>query len=190
MSQQVKQILSGFLVLAPILLVFPGQVVYGMATTQKRGAEIVVEKRDGSSVRGELLIIKGRDIYVLDAMSAEVRVGIDEINTIRVVRKSQLGKHILKTTLFGAGVGAIIGAIIGLSDTKSSQSFNYSINISPGAGALVFAILLGGAGLVVGTIAGMASSKDEVFNLNNRSEAEINRILVRLAPLSRYPRVR
>lgn len=190
MSQQVKQILSGFLVLAHILLVFPGQVVYGMATKQKRGAEIVVEKRDGSSVRGELLIIKGRDIYVLDAMSAEVRVGIDEINTIRVVRKDMTGKYMLKASLFGAAAGAILGAVIYSKQGGGSFFYGGGMDLSPLQGAGVFAILLGGAGLLVGTIAGMASSKDEVFNLNNRSEAEINRILVRLAPLTRYPRVR
>lgn len=186
MSKQAKLILSGFLALTHLLLVFPGQVVYGMAAKQKRGAEIVVEKYDGLLVQGELLIIKGRDIYVLDSMSAEVRIGIDEIKTIRVVKENVVGKHMLMGSLFGAGVGAVLGAVISIGD-KQSGGF---IDLGPGAGALGGAILLGGTGLVVGTIAGIASSKDKVFDLSNKSEAEINRILVRLAPVSRYPRVR
>lgn len=176
MSKQAKLILSGFLALTHLLLVFPGQVIYGMAAKQKKGAEIVVEKYDGSSVQGELLIIKGRDLYVLDAMSAEVKIGIDEIKTIRVVKKSVVGKHVLGVSLFGAGVGAVLGAII--FSGKESGSTLSGPAIGLGGGALGGAILLGGAGLVVGTITGIASSKDEVFNLSNKSEAEINRILV------------
>jgi len=65
---------------------------------EKRGAELIVNMKDGQSVRGELITVKENSILLLEQGSgADVTVDIEDIGVIEIVKKSKL--------LPGAGLG-------------------------------------------------------------------------------------
>jgi hypothetical protein len=79
------------------------------AKTRSRGAEVVVQRMDGTFLAGELLAVQGKTLVVSDRVSArDVTVGIEDVRAIRIVRHSKVLKKAALGFLYaGVPVGAL-----------------------------------------------------------------------------------
>jgi len=67
---------------------------------ERRGAKLIVTKKDGQQVEGELITVKPSSLLLLNTEGKDVSVDIRDIKVIRIVKKSK--------ALLGAGLGLII----------------------------------------------------------------------------------
>jgi hypothetical protein len=121
-----------------------------MEGKERKGAQLIITKKDGKVLQGELLAVKGQDLILLDnSTSGEVTAGLVDIQAIKVVKKSQWFTGML--------VGAVVGIVAGVLSGKSSQNQdpNDDWTLTKGQGAVAGAIGYGFLGAAVG--AGMGS---------------------------------
>jgi len=60
-----------------------------IAKKQKHGTKLIVQKRDGQDIRGELIAVKHNSLLLLEYESAaEVSIEIIDIKVIKVIKKS------------------------------------------------------------------------------------------------------
>jgi hypothetical protein len=62
-----------------------------IAKKQKHGTKLIIQKRDGQEIRGELIAVKHNSLLLLEFESAaEVSINIIDIKVIKVIKKSLL----------------------------------------------------------------------------------------------------
>ena len=142
---------------------------------EKRGADLIILRTDGTQVRGELIAVKQNSFLLLDRESgADVTVDVGDVSIITIVRKSM--------AFGGAGFGAILGAVIGggIGQTMDTGSSGFG----PSGGMV--GILAGGlAGVLIGALGGMALGTDKTFQIYGKSDSEIQEILRKLRKRAR-----
>ncbi len=90
-----KKAIPAILVLAAFLAVPAGDL---RAKSRTRGAEVVIQRTDGTFLAGELLAVQGRSLIVSDRISArDMTIGIDDARAIRIV----MGSNVLTAILEG-----------------------------------------------------------------------------------------
>ena len=152
---------SKALVLAIALLLL-GSSAYSFGK-ERRGAEVIVNKHDGTQIKGELFAAKRTSLLLLESQSgADLSVNVGEINNITIVRKSK--------ALLGAGIGAVSGVILFLPWRKM--------------GVLLWGAL---SGFLEGAGIGAIASADRTYQIENQSQEEIERILRILRTKARIP---
>jgi hypothetical protein len=163
-----KKLIALFLVIS--LMMLSGNLL----AKARRGSDLVVTKKDGQQIIGELIAIKEKSLLLKDAKSgADVSVNGDEIRIIRIVKKSKVGKGALYGTLIGGGSGALLGFASG-DDPPGFMSWTASQK----AGLL--GISLGVIGLLSGTIGGALSGIDRIIKLEGKNDIQIRLILEKL----------
>jgi hypothetical protein len=150
------------------------------ASEKRKGAELLVKKNDGQVVRAELLAVKDHELILMDSSTfSEVRLGLDAIRSIRVVKKSKILSGIGFGSLAGAGVGAGLGLASG-NDEPGWFSF------TAGEKALMFGAGLAIVGGIIGGISGAVTGIDESVDLEGRSPQEKDAILRKLDKKARF----
>ena len=92
MSASGRKIVSLLLILCLVVL------STNLYAKKKRGAELIVQKRDGLEVQGELIAVKEDSLLIKEAKSeADVTVDVSDIRNIRVSKKSKAGNICLET---------------------------------------------------------------------------------------------
>jgi hypothetical protein len=147
-----KKFVSLFLIFS--LLALSGNLI----AKERRGAELVVQKKDGQIVRGELIAVKENSLLML-VSGVDLSVDIRDVKVITIVKKSKI--------LEGAGTGLLVfggvGALLGLaSGDDKTGIFGFSAVDK----ALLGGSLLGIAGLVIGGICGALSGTDRSIKIN------------------------
>ena len=140
---------------------------------ERRGAKLVITKKDGQQIKGELITVKLNSLLLLDTEGKDVSVGIGDIKVIRIVKKSKVLMGIGLGLLIGAGTGALIGYGGGGGD------------YGPGFGALFGGIISGAIGLLVGGTLGFASGIDNTIQIEGMTNSEINITLDKLRKKAR-----
>ena len=97
-----------------LFLVFSLLVLTGdLLAKERRGARLLITKKDGQQIKGELIAVKESSLLLKEAESgADVSVDIGEIEVIKIGKKSKL--------LLGGGIGLIIGGGAGLLDALTA----------------------------------------------------------------------
>jgi len=145
---------------------------------EKRGAWLIITKKDGQLIEGELITVKPNSLLLLDAEGKDVSIDIADIKVIRIVKKSKVLQGIGLGLLIGAGTGALIG-FSGGDDPHGFMSFTAA------GKALLGGIFLGAIGLLVGGTLGFASGIDNTIQIEGMSELEIKEILKKLRKKAR-----
>jgi hypothetical protein len=139
---------------------------------EKKGAEIVIQKRGGLKIRGELIAVKEDSLLLMERESgSDVSVAVRETRLIVIVKKPRLNYGFFGGLLVGGALGGYLGATM----------------YGPGEEAL--AVMLGALGAVTfatlgGFIFGSVSS-GETIHFYGKSDAEIQDILKRLRNMAR-----
>jgi len=147
-------------------------ILQGNLYAEKKGAEIVIQKRGGVKIRGELIAVKEDSLLLMERESgSDVSVAVREIRSIVIVKKPKLNYAFFGGLLVGGALGGYLGATM----------------YGPGEEAL--AVMLGVLGAVTfatlsGVIFGSASS-DETIYFYGKSDAEIQDILEKLRNMAR-----
>ncbi len=142
---------------------------------ERRGAKLIITKKDGQQIRGELITVKPNSLLLLDTEGKDESIDIADIRIITIVKKSKVGKG----ALYGLLIGGVIGALDGIREGK--DAFIFSSSELAAMGALVFgllgALLGAGIGAVVGT--------DKTIQIEGMSELEIKEAMDKLRKKAR-----
>ncbi len=146
---------------------------------EKRGAELIVQKKDGQQVRGELIAVKEKSLLLLDTETgADVSIDIGDVWAIKVKKKSEI--------LMGGSIGLVLGLLIGQGvgyPQGSETGFIFSKEEAGVIGAAIGGII--GAGIGVGIGASIGTDKEIFFY--GKTQDEVERVLEKLLKKSRIP---
>jgi hypothetical protein len=155
-----------------LVLIFSLLILRGDLSADVKGAEIVVQKRGGVKVRGELIAVKENSLLLMERESgADVSVDVKLVRTVVIVKKAKLNYGFFGGLLAGGALGGYFGATM----------------YGPGEEAL--AVMVGALGAVAfaslgGFIFGSASS-GETINFYGKSDTEIQDTLKKLRDMAR-----
>ena len=80
---------------------------------ERRGAKLIVTKKDGQLIEGELIAVKPNSLLLLDTEGKDVSVGIADIKVITIVKKSKALVGATFGAFAGGGIGAVVAPLIG-----------------------------------------------------------------------------
>ncbi len=135
---------------------------------KKRGAELLIKKKNGFAFKGELIAVKENSLLLLQDGVDDVSFDIRDIETIRIVKKSQ----VLLRALLGIPVGFIMG---GMAGHISDEQF----------GGLAGAVIGIPIGVLSGGIAGAVAGKDKTIQIEGMTDSEIREALDKLRKKAR-----
>ncbi|NIO49570.1 MAG: hypothetical protein GTN73_09090 [Candidatus Aminicenantes bacterium] len=172
MSLKNKKFISLFLVFSLIML------SVNLYAKERRGATLIIWKKDGGQIKGELIVvkIKPNSLLLLDTEGKDVSVDIADIRVITIEKKSK--------ALLGAGIGLGAGALLG------AILFNYIWHAAheeyDGAGILLIDMPVGGAiGATLGALIGARAGKDKTIQIEGMTDSEIKETLNKLREKAR-----
>ena len=171
-----KSFLTG--VLAFSLLMMPS----GLSAKEKRGADLVVARADGSLVEGELIAVKRDSLLLLSDRGRDESVELSDVRSVRIVRRSRAGRFGGVGALLGFAGGAALGwAMTADEDSGDRTSAAFLLGLlGGGAGAL--------AGLLTGTTADAVSGPGSAFSFKDNSAEAVAEYWENLERYSRVGR--
>jgi len=162
MNAKGKKFIALFLIFS--LLALSGN----LHAKERRGVDLVITKKDGQVVKGELIVVKENSLLLKERESGgDVSVDIEHISFIRIVKKSIA---VWGFRVGGAVVGAAIGCAVGGSLFDGEGGLNYGTTIGVG---LSVALL----GTLMGAVIGAAMGTDKTIQIAGKSDSEIKEAL-------------
>lgn len=149
------------------------------AAEKKSGNTLALTLKNGQTIKGELLTVKGDRLILLDANSlagAEIRIG--DVARVRVMKKS----HWLPGLGLGLLIGGASGAVLGLLSGDDQSGF---LPFSAGQKAAGGALGLGLLGAPVGGIIGAITGIDETMDVGALPASQIDQVLNKLKQRAR-----
>jgi len=67
----------------------------------KRGAEFIIQKKDGQQIKGELIAVKPNSLLLLNTEGKDVSINIEDIKIIKVVEKPKVTRYLLMGAIWG-----------------------------------------------------------------------------------------
>ncbi len=160
----------GIIFLAFILL--PG----GLSARERRGADIVITLKSGHPVEGELIAVRPDSLLLRDAAGAAGSVALDDIESLRIPKRSP----ILKGGLYGFLAGVPLGAMLGHAAAAGEHDLQQVFPIFGG-------LILGAAGGLIGLAVGASSHRSQEIHLSGESEVYMSAVLAKLNRQARMP---
>jgi hypothetical protein len=145
---------------------------------ERRGAKLIITKKDGQQISGELITVKPNALLLLDTEGKDVSVDISNIKVIRIVKKSKVWT--------GAGLGFLICG-------GGTALYTHLFFKENGEGELkhIFTALLGliggAAGALAGGFIGASAGTDKTIQIEGRPDLEIRETLEYLGKKARVP---
>ena len=149
----------------------------GLQAGARKGADVIIKKRDGQVLRGELLAVRGEDLVLMDAStSSGITASLRDIGTVTVVKTTP------KKTGELAAAGAIGAALGLLIFPQSTNPADAETHLTPAGAAMAGAI----GGVFWGAmIFGSGSNKD--IKIEKVDPGSIAKIGDRLKKYARDP---
>jgi hypothetical protein len=166
---------KGFLRPSVVVFLILVLLAPGLFVKERKGAQIIVTKRDGKVFQDELLAVKGEDLVFLDkSTSGEVTESLVDIQAIKIAKKSKW--------VSGLVIGAIAGGIIGALSGKSSRNLdpNEPWDMTSGQAATAGAAGFGLVGAAIGSNIG-----EKAITIENTDPKYLAGISARLRKLAR-----
>jgi hypothetical protein len=167
-----KKLISLFLVFSLMML------SANLYAKERRGAKLIITKKDGQQISGELITVKPNSLLLLDTKGKDMSVYVADIEVIRIEKKSGFWKGAGTGALIGVGTGALIGFLDG---DDSSGLFRFTA----GQKAIIIGIAFGALGLLIGGIVELASKGEKTIQFENMTDLEIQETLDRLCKKAR-----
>jgi hypothetical protein len=151
------------------------------AREKAKGAEVLVQKKDGQRVKAELLAVKDGRLILMDASTfSDVTCAVEDIRSIRIVKRAT----ILKGLGLGSLTGGVAGSGLGFLSGNDKPGF---LSFTAGQKALIFGVGLAAMGGIIGGISGALKGIDASVDLEGRSSQDIESILRKLDKEARFP---
>jgi hypothetical protein len=130
----------------------------------KRGAEIVVQKKDGNQIHGELIAVKKTSLLLLESASGiDVSVQANEIGIVHILKGPKTG--------LGAISGFLVGGVVGVAATGKGNDCGQCPNSA--SRNIIGGALVGGIGALIGALIGSTSGSNEIIILQGLSQEEL-----------------
>ncbi len=152
-----------------------------LARERKHGEELLILKKDGQQLRGELIAVKQDSLIVL-VSSLDVTVDVKDIRMIKILKKSKF----LKGAGIGFVIGGISGTLFGLLSLDGDNSDEWT-NLFRALLTLIAAAGGGGFGFLTGGVIGLLAGIDKTVEVEGRSDQEVKDILENLRRRSHFP---
>ena len=130
---------------------------------ERRQGDLVITKKDGRQIEGELITVKENSLLLLDRYGGDVSIEIRDIRTIRIVKKSKARLW----GVIGGAVGFVGGVLIAIIQVKKAEDVNlvFAASISGG--------LLSLPGYLIGRLAGSHAGIDETIQIEGMTDLQI-----------------
>jgi len=156
-------------------LIIPGKSKRRLPEIVRKQGDIVITKKDGHEIEGELITVKENSLLLLDIYGEDASIEIRDIRTIRIVKKSKVGLG----SLIGGAAGLVGGMVItAISADPIDDASIYFTGFILGA-------LLSVPGSVLGGIAGAVAGIDEIIQIEGMSDLQISYALEKLRKKAR-----
>jgi len=149
---------------------------------RKRGATLIITKKDGQQIEGELITVKEDSLLLLDTAGKDVSVSIADIKVIKIVKKSQFWVGALSGFLMGGAFGASLG--ISYAEKEKSKPVLLAGYMADWA-ILGYGLGLGAIGALLGGSIGAAVGKDKTIQIEGTTDLEIKEALEKLRKKAR-----
>ncbi|MBA7646959.1 hypothetical protein ES703_54727 [subsurface metagenome] len=169
MNPTSKKFISLFLALS--LMMLSGNLL----AKERRGAKLLITKKDGQQIEGELITVKPNSLLLLNTEGKDESIDIADIRVITIVKKSKVGKG----ALYGLLIGGVIGVVEGIREGK--DGFILSSSELVAMGGLVFGLL----GALLGAGIGAVAGTDKTIQIEGMSDSEIHETLNKLRKKAR-----
>ncbi len=173
MKAKGKKLVSLFLVISLVLL------SANLYAKERRGAKLIITKKNGYQTDGELITVKPNSLLLLSITGRDVSIDIGNIKVIRIVKESKV--------LLGAGlgflIGAGVGAIVGLVADKVIDLGDYIWG--PQDSALLGGAIGGTAGALGGGFIGASAGKNVTIQIEGMTDFKIQETLDKLRKKAR-----
>ena len=149
---------------------------------ENKGADLVIQKRYGLKVKGELITVKAKSLLLMDSESgADVSVYINDVSVIKIMKKSK--------TWSGAGLGFLVGAVIGVMAgfVVDKAMDKRDLFWGPEHSALAGGAIGGLVGALGGGMIGTHISRPETIQIEGKTEFEIKEAMEYLRSKARVP---
>ena len=127
---------------------------------ERRGAKLIITKKNGQQIRGELITVKPTSLLLLDTEGKDVSVDIEDIKVVRIVKKSK--------ALLGAGIGLLAGIV-------AAKIGKY----------IIFGVIFPSIGMITGGLWGGYIGRDKTIQIEGMSDAKIKEALDKLRKKAR-----
>ena len=159
MKAKRKKFIALFLIFSLVML------SANLYAKERRGAKLIVTKKDGQRIKGELITVKPNSLLLLNTKGRDVSVKIEEIKEIVLMKRV----NALGGAMAGFLIGGLVGGKIIVTGTTPLDSIDETALIG---------ILLGGA---LGSLAGIVIMKElagkEKIQLEGMTDSEIQETL-------------
>jgi uncharacterized MnhB-related membrane protein len=166
-----------------LLLIFSLIMLSGNLYAKKRGAKLIITKKNGYQTEGELITVKPNSLLLLSITGRDVSVDIADIKVIRIVKQSKALTGHEKGSLYGLLLGGGLGAVAVVSAITGSNE-----DVALGDAILGTALYVGIAGAVgyfIGGIIGAIVGSDKTIQIEGMTESEIKEALEKLRKKAR-----
>jgi hypothetical protein len=137
MNPTSKKLVSLFLIFSLMML------SANLYAKERRGAKLIITKKDGQLIEGELITVKPNSLLLLNTEGKDVSVDIADIKIIKVVKKSMVVWGALGGLLAGEMTGAFLLGLIGLA-VKASAGETLSVIVQHAWPAAIVGAIIGG----------------------------------------------
>ena len=141
---------------------------------ERKQGSIILTKKDGRQIEGELITVKENSLLLLDRYGRDASIEIEEIRTIRIVKRSK------------AGLGSVIGSLIAIGAVAVVE---ITANRRSEEGALIGGVMLAGLlaipASILGETIGAVAGKYKTIHFEGMSDSEIREALDKLRKKAR-----
>jgi hypothetical protein len=168
MKAKRKKFIALFLIFSLVML------SANLYAKERRGAKLIVTKKDGQRIKGELITVKPNSLLLLNTKGRDVSVKIEEIKEIVLMKRVN--------ALGGAIAGFLVGGLVGGKISVSGES-PFSERYDETA---LIGILIGGAlGLLSGILIVKNLAGKEKIQIEGMTDSEIQETLDKLRKKAR-----
>jgi len=136
MNPLAKKFISLFLVFALMML------SVNLYAKERRGAKLIITKKDGGQIEGELITVKPNSLLLLDVEGKDESIDIEDIKVIRILKKSRVMKGALEGLLSGVAIVVLTDVVLVLT-TDIEMEETLSVVLLAGGIMAAFGALLG-----------------------------------------------
>ena len=152
----------------------------GKFPERKQGTIIIIMKKDGQQIEGELITVKKDSLLLFTGV--DVSIDVADIKFIRIVKKSKFWT--------GAGLGFLMGGVLGASlgasyaEKEKSKPYFLAGYMADWA-ILGYGLGLGAITALLGGLIGASAGRDKTIQIEGMTESEIRKALDKLRKKAR-----
>jgi hypothetical protein len=164
-----KKPLSLFLIFSLIM------ISVSLYAKERRGAKLIVTKKDGQQIEGELITVKSNSLLLLDTEGKDVSIDLADIKAIKIMKVSKVWEGVR----IGGFIGGVVGSLLFIASEEEKVGW------APFGVLSSHAILGAAIGAIIGGFMGASAGADKEIQIEAMSDSEIQEILDKLRKKAR-----